>query len=124
MPLDALIQGEIAWHKNNYEQAINDDDCHETNTNHGTWQITNEHYDWESFREENITNLHIVFSGYDEFPGNINPIADGILLPSDMRRAQVYVTRACGFPLKADGKVGIKTLNAIHFCQNWKIPIE
>lgn len=32
---------------------------------------------------------------------------------------QVYITWACGFPLKADGRIGIKTLNAVRFCAEY-----
>ena len=61
-------------------------------------------------------------AGYNS--ATVNPTQNGKIDPIQARWMQVYITWACGFPLQADGKIGIKTLNAARFCTsqyaNWK----
>ena len=80
-------------------------------TNNADWWWVNEEVQWyNSFASNNSTVIKNYFSNYS-IPSM------GQVSQDKLRQIQSYITWACGISLKLDGKLWIKTLNAIKYCK-------
>ncbi len=98
------------WHPNWFNNDL-DKKVNWCQNNGADWWWMNDESSWfGAFISANSSVIQSYFSNYTV------PI-NGQIKQDKLRQLQSYVTWSCGIPLRSDGKLGVKTLNAIAYCK-------
>ena len=105
------------WHPSWFNNDLDKKESGCQNNNSDWWWLNAESQWFNSFVSSNSSIIKNYFSNYSVPNG-------GQVAQDKLRQIQSYITWVCGISLKRDGKLWIKTLNAIAYCKPpvwWKL---